>query len=509
MYQQWTENIHDIQTDCSMAKASSILVVDDEPHLCNLIADYIREIPGTSVVSFTDPNLAVEHIRNNEIDLVITDLVIGEGSGVDILDVARSAHPDSIVILMTAFPTVKTAISVLQKGGYDYLVKPFKLDRLKSVVERGMETLHTRRENIRLKAELGLLKVSSALLSDFRVEDTLTHVMDAAIGDLDAIGVSFSFQSGSSRIDAFKEVRLLQDDAEARTFLRSQTLGLDAEEVRQRIVKADNMHGQERTYVSLPLRSGDSFFGWLKVVFGRGCRDAEMRVLELLTASASAAVGRTLLNERLNESNLDALRALANAIEARDRYTGGHTDRVTKMAGMIARELGWGEKRLLELRQGCTLHDIGKIGVPDAILNKAGPLDEYETNIMRKHPEMGVHIITGIDFLKIAVPYILFHHERYDGEGYPMRLKHEEIPIEGRILAVADTFDAIVSDRPYRRGASHEKAIDEIRINRGLQFDPDIADVFLKIYEKRGHEIDRLYDSVKKGKRIRDLISEF
>ena len=509
MNTEWTENLQETQTSDVLAKPSSIVVVDDEPHLCSLIADYISEIHGTEVISFTDPIRAVDHIRNNEIDLVITDLVIGEGSGVDILDVTRSTHPDSIVILMTAFPTVKTAISVLQKGGYDYLVKPFKLDRLRSVVERGLDTLHTRRENIRLKAELGLLKVSSALLSDFRVEDTLSHVMDAATGDLDAIGVSFSFQSGSVRIDSFKEMRLTEDDADARAFLCSQTLGLDCEEVRQRIVKADNIHGQERTYVSLPLRSGDSFFGWLKVVFGRGCRDIEMRVLELLTASASAAVGRTLLNERLTGSNLDALRALANAIEARDRYTGGHTDRVTKMAEMVARELGWGEKRMLELKQGCTLHDIGKIGVPDAILNKSGPLDEYETNIMRKHPEMGVHIITGIDFLKIAVPYILFHHERYDGEGYPMRLKAQEIPIEGRILAVADTFDAIVSDRPYRRGAPHEKAIKEIRINRGLQFDPEIADLFLKLYDEHTNTFVRLYSNAQKGKQIRDLISEF
>ncbi|MFQ5608192.1 MAG: HD-GYP domain-containing protein, partial [Candidatus Zixiibacteriota bacterium] len=330
----------------------------------------------------------------------------------------------------------------------------------------------------------------------------------AAIKDLDAIGAAFSFQSGSLRIDSFSELRLPNSDRDARTFLESPSLGLDYEEVRQRIVKADVSHGQPRTFVSLPLRSGDSFFGWLKIVFGRGCRDAEMRVLELLTASASAAVGRTLLNERLTESNLDALRALANAIEARDRYTGGHTDRVTKMAEMIAGVLGWNEKRMMELRQGCTLHDIGKIGVPDAILNKTGALDEFEANIMRKHPEMGVHIITGIDFLKSAVPYILYHHERYDGQGYPMRLETEQIPIEGRILAVVDTFDAIVSDRPYRRGAGHEKAIREIRDNRGSQFDPVIADIFLEIYENRPYEIQRLYDPDRSRRHVRDLISE-
>jgi HD-GYP domain-containing protein (c-di-GMP phosphodiesterase class II)/FixJ family two-component response regulator len=495
--------------------SSNLVVVDDEPYLCSVISEFLAGLRGIEVTSFTDPVLAAEHIRTHDTDVVITDLVIGETSGVDILETTLASHPDAIVVLMTAYPTVKTAISVLQKGGYDYLVKPFKLERLKTVVVRGLETLNVRRENIRLKDEIGLLKVSSALLSDSGISNTLNHVKDAALRDLGALAVGLTLDTGSQRIDSLSSFQYgtndpaLTADLNIREFLGNKPSAVSTENQYRRVVRPRTVAGIRRTEVSLPLHSGRDFYGWLNVLFGRACYDADLRFIELLSSSASSAISHTLLGERLNESNLNALRALANAIEARDRYTGGHTDRVCEMAVLIAREIGWSEEKILELRQGCTLHDIGKIGVPDAILNKNGPLDDYERNIMQKHPEMGVRIIEGIDFLKSASPYILFHHERYDGHGYPMGLAGEEIPIEGRILAVVDTFDAIVSDRPYRRGADPARAIREIEEHSGTQFDPDLARVFLRIFRENPDDVLKLYQDKRAGLRVRDIINEF
>ncbi len=494
---------------------SNLVVVDDEPYLCSVITEFLTGLDGISVISFTDPELAAKHIKTHDTDMVITDLVIGEISGVDILDTTIEAHPEAIVILMTAYPTVKTAISVLQKGGYDYLVKPFKLERLKTVVMRGLESLNVKRENIRLKDEIGLLKVSSAMLSDSGISDTLNHVKDAALRDCGTLAVGLSLKTSSERIDSLCSHQyrtndpVLIADLNIRDFLASMPELLPDGKNFRSVVNCETVSGLRRTKVSLPLRSGREFYGWLNVIFGRLCHDADLRFLELLSSSASAAISQTLLGERLTESNLDALRALANAIEARDRYTGGHTDRVCEMAVLIAREIGWGEDKIAELRQGTTLHDIGKIGVPDAILNKTGPLDDYERNIMQKHPEMGVRIIEGIDFLKTASPYILFHHERFDGHGYPMGLAGDDIPIEGRILAVADTFDAIVSDRPYRRGAKPERALREIEEHSGTQFDPDIARVFLRIYRDNPDTIQSLYKDNRAGLRVQNLINEF
>ena len=142
----------------------------------------------------------------------------------------------------------------------------------------------------------------------------------------------------------------------------------------------------------------------------------------------------------------------------------------------------WDANRLARLKTGCILHDIGKIGITDAILNKPGELTPHEWELMKKHPEMGEKILRDIPFLEPVIPFILFHHERFDGTGYPRGLKGEEIPIEGRLLAVIDTFDAILSDRPYRPGRDTETALDELRSNRGTQFDPIIVDIFLEAY---------------------------
>ncbi len=500
----------DISPSCS-----HLVVVDDEPYLCSVISEFLASLQGIEVTSFTDPTRAAEHIRTHDTDMVITDLVIGETSGVDILETTLASHPDAIVVLMTAYPTVKTAIAVLQKGGYDYLVKPFKLERLKTVVTRGLETLNVRRENIRLKDEIGLLKVSSALLSDSGISDTLNHVKDAALRDLGALAVGLTLKTDSQRIDSLSSFQYgtnnptLTADLNIREFLANKPANIPVEKQFKRVVRTKTISGARRTEASFPLHAGRNLYGWLNILFNRVCRDSDLRFLELLSSSASSAIRQTLLSERLNESNLNALRALANAIEARDRYTGGHTDRVCEMAVLIAREIGWSEEKILELRQGCTLHDIGKIGVPDAILNKNGPLDDYERNIMQKHPEMGVRIIEGIDFLKTASPYILFHHERYDGHGYPMGLAGEEIPIEGRMLAVVDTFDAIVSDRPYRRGADPSRAIREIEEHSGTQFDPDLARVFLRIFRENPDEVLKLYQDKRAGLRVHDIINEF
>ncbi|MDC4203500.1 MAG: HD-GYP domain-containing protein [Candidatus Manganitrophus sp.] len=186
--------------------------------------------------------------------------------------------------------------------------------------------------------------------------------------------------------------------------------------------------------------------------------------------------------EQLIQSQRATAITLAKAIEKRDRYTGGHTDRVTEYAKLTAKQLEWPEERLAVLELAGHLHDVGKIGVPDAVLNKPGKLTVEEFEMMKAHPEIGEQIIRGIDFLEALVPYVLYHHERYDGKGYPKGLSGEAIPIEGRLLAVADTFDAMTSSRPYRKQLDPERAIEEIKRCSGTQFDPNIVVVFLEIW---------------------------
>lgn len=185
---------------------------------------------------------------------------------------------------------------------------------------------------------------------------------------------------------------------------------------------------------------------------------------------------------QLHKAYLSAIKVLAAAVEARDPYTGGHIERVTTYCVAIARELGWDDKRIAQVEMGAALHDIGKIGVEDAILRKPSKLTMDEYRQMKAHPEIAARMLEGIDFLEPVIPYVLYHQERYDGMGYPYGLSGEEIPIEGRLVAVADGFDAMTSDRPYRASMSPEEAIAELRRCAGNQFDPQIVDAFTRAW---------------------------
>lgn len=226
----------------------------------------------------------------------------------------------------------------------------------------------------------------------------------------------------------------------------------------------------------------------------RGTRSAftqgDLELLVALSGPAAIAIRNAQYLAKLQKSYQDTLIALANSIELRDHYTVGHTWRVTNFALEIARTLGWPEDKLRECEMGGVLHDIGKISVDDAVLRKPGHLTEEEFDKMKVHPEKGARLLQDIEFLAPCVPYALYHHERYDGRGYPFGLKGEEIPIEGRLLAVADTFDAMTSNRPYRKGLDPNFAIAELEKGKGTQFDPLVVDAMVKCF-KEG-KIDRL-----------------
>ncbi|MFQ5718482.1 MAG: HD domain-containing phosphohydrolase [Acidobacteriota bacterium] len=190
------------------------------------------------------------------------------------------------------------------------------------------------------------------------------------------------------------------------------------------------------------------------------------------------------------ESTLEALIA---ALDTRDTETQGHSMRVAEYTALIARHMGITEPELTDIRRGALLHDVGKIGIPDAILRKPGPLDKKEWKIMHTHPQLGYEMLRGITFLEGAVPIVLSHQERFDGTGYPRQLSGEDIPLGARIFAVVDTYDAITSTRPYREGRSHDVARDEIVKFSGIQFDPKVVDTFLKVSKA---EFERIHERI-------------
>jgi HD-GYP domain-containing protein (c-di-GMP phosphodiesterase class II) len=190
--------------------------------------------------------------------------------------------------------------------------------------------------------------------------------------------------------------------------------------------------------------------------------------------------------DALERSYSATLSAFSGMLDARDSETEGHSQRVVTYALAIGRAMQLDAQELAALEVGALLHDIGKVGVSDAILRKNGPLNDAEWMEMRRHPEIGHQLTSGIPFLHTASPVVRHHHERWDGKGYPDRLRGEDIPLVARIFAVADSFDAMISDRPYRRGLSYEQAIEELQRVAGVQFDPLVIETFLQLITTPG-----------------------
>ena len=209
---------------------------------------------------------------------------------------------------------------------------------------------------------------------------------------------------------------------------------------------------------------------------------SEMEYLLAISGQASVAIENVELIQNLEKSYYDTISALAQAVEAKDPYTLGHSDRVTQYAIAIGEEMGLSREDIAVLRYGATLHDVGKIGIDEAVLNKPGRLTREEFLHMKEHPEIGENIVRGVDFLQRVRPLIRHHQERHDGKGYPDGLRGDEIPLMVAIISVADVFDALTSDRPYRKAKSASEALRIIKEESGQQHNPEVVEALLKIF---------------------------
>ena len=201
--------------------------------------------------------------------------------------------------------------------------------------------------------------------------------------------------------------------------------------------------------------------------------------------------------EKLEQAYLESIQTLRYTVEAKDTYTRGHSDRVSELSVLIGKHLGLSDDDLKILQIGGLFHDIGKIGVPDTILQKESKLTDDEYSEIKNHPSIGAHILSSATIFKDIIPIVKHHHERYDGHGYPSQLAGENIPYLARITAVADTFDAMTSKRSYRDALSLETVISEFERCKGTQFDPKIADVFLDMIRNHFDEIQAIQEKYK------------
>jgi len=252
-------------------------------------------------------------------------------------------------------------------------------------------------------------------------------------------------------------------------------------------IKEEIDDSEKVTFVLVPLIAHDKPVGLLDLITETPEGDITSRDLSLLTIlskQAALAIENVKLYESMKKDEVNIIKALSTTVDAKDHYTSGHSQKVSEYGTHIAEEMMLQEREIEIIKYAGLLHDIGKIGMPDEIIKKPSKLSEEEFLIVRNHPVIGAKIIKEIDSLAAIVPIILHHHERFDGKGYPDKLKGEEIPVGARIIHVADAFDTMVSARAYRDMLPAELAISELRKNSGTQFDPAVVDAFIRHLRK-------------------------
>ena len=253
---------------------------------------------------------------------------------------------------------------------------------------------------------------------------------------------------------------------------------------------------QTKSILCVPMRARNETVGVVELINradGKPFDSNDLATLSVFADDAAAALTNARLFESLERSYFDTINSLAIALDLRDNETGGHSQRVALLAKEVALRLALTEEEVDDVHKGSLLHDVGKIGVPDEVLLKPGKLDD-EWKIMRRHVLIGYRLLAGIEFLKKASLIPLFHHERYDGKGYLAGLKGEAIPLGARIFAIIDAYDAMTSDRPYRKALGDEEARKRIHEELGGQFDPRVARIFLSIPPSRTQEIRETLD---------------
>ena len=276
---------------------------------------------------------------------------------------------------------------------------------------------------------------------------------------------------------------------------RSKLTIKEADEIKQYLTDDLGLKGNDNfiRYYSEPLIARNDLKGVLEIYFKDPFIEKRewVEFLETLAGQAAIAIDNTALFHDLQLSSTELSRAYdetlegwARALEMRDMETHGHSDRVTDLTLLLAVKMKIDSSQLVHIRRGALLHDIGKMGIPDSILNKPGPLDEEEWKTMKLHPIHAYKMLSPIRYLRPALDIPYCHHEKWDGSGYPRGLSAAEIPLSARIFAIVDVWDALCSDRPYRKAWPQEKALDYIREQSGKHFDPEVVQTFLEMIEK-------------------------
>ena len=477
-----------------------ILVVDDYPPTRKLIVDVLDQSSQYEVNEAENGEEALQLFNKDHYDLVISDIMMPGMSGMELLSRIREKNILTAVIMVTGKPTIDLTVSAIKKGAVDFLTKPFDIDELLYKVD-----IHLRKNTLLAPDGIGKILEQADIKDKSDQLSKQGYIFDS-IDDspLDNDGIFEKIAALALKLVDGEVCSILLFDKQDNEFhpkvVKSVSQGISRNNMQSSVLKkvfnevierkeAVVINSNEHPDVSpslicAPLMIRNSILG---ILFVRKKKNREsfskndIHHILSLTKRASLNLENKILYESIYSNIMDTLKSLISSIQARDHYTEEHSRRVTDMAVKIAVQLKCSTQDIESLKIAGILHDVGKIAVPDNILLKPSKLTAEEYLIIKNHSVIGENIIRPVILLDKERKIIQCHHERWDGKGYPLGIAGEEIPYLARILAAADSFDAMTNDRPYHPRMSVEEAVDELVKNKNTQFDTDIVDAFIKI----------------------------
>jgi len=457
-----------------------ILIVEDSKEIIELLVDIL--ISNKFIVNYISSGReAIEKVKKEDYQLVILDLQLPDKDGFEVLGEIKKINENLPVIILTGFGTTENIVKAIKIGAVDFIEKPFDIQNLIEKVRKYIKISSLEKELTKFKLIESILQLNRTIISLSDLE-TLLNTIIQILNNLfspERIGIYlFNSDDKNYTLKKYKfknfeqKIKLVYTDYEIKELFENKNI---------LIQKFKN-----NVDLMILIKGKEKDIGFLEINFkDREIKEEEIKFFESFSIQVGIGIENALLLEMLQNSYINAITSLVMSLEAKDKYTKGHSEEVVYYSLLIGEKLGLKDEELEILKNASYLHDLGKLGIKDNILLKPGKLNREEFEIIKQHPLITLKILEPLNLRLEEKEACLYHHERIDGSGYPFGLKDEKIPVYAKIIAVADAYSAMTSERPYRKKMSKEEAIEELKKYAGIHYDKEIVELFIDIINQK------------------------
>lgn len=498
-----------------MTKAN-ILIIDDSIETCQLLSELLRS-EGYSTQYAHSGKMGIEQVTKEKYEVVLIDLKLPDMDGIDTFKAVKKNSPDVVVIVITGHPSQEYAIKAYSIGAFDYLTKPFELERISFSLKKAVDFQKVMLSNKNLVRELQnqnvileknlkekiknlslVFGVGQDIASCIKLDDVLQTVVNRVVNVMEleicsvllineeAEELEIYCASGLSD-EVIQNTRIkLGEKISGWVAQRNEAILVENIESNTVFSKQSSEKYYTKSFISAPIAAKGKVMGVININNKKSKEsfvEDDLNLIKGIANEAAIAIENARLYEGLVDLYSQSIQIIVSAIDMKDHYTEKHTVNVMRYSVNMAKSMSLNPVDIEMIREAARLHSIGKIGIEDYILLKPGKLTEEEWEKIRTIPLKSAELIQPANFIEGVTDIVRQYRERFDGKGYPYGVRGENITLGARIMAVADAFDAMTSDRPYRVALSKESAIEEIKKQSGSQFDPHVVDIFLQIIE--------------------------